>query len=1565
MKKLVYCSLISIYTLCFLFPSKLSAQFTPATEIPDQLFGEYFDLPPAQWQMSRGWKPQNQVNRWYQDPIVTRDNSPGSATDTLNSHGMGTEAATYLSTPSLYVDQNEYSSFAFSFYQICYIDIFDAATVEYSLYLNNSWTTWERLPLSTYEGNSEYDFQGLNKFTKASPSDIEKWGFFSDSIIWTSNTDAWVREDFDMSSLFFNSSNQSVPDSFRVRLALVDPTSSPQGFVGFHRWIVDNFIVRAGDCELVPPEIDLADPPRNYPVRYEDRVYSLGPYDFDAQIIDASTIDTAYVEAILLRDVTSAVPFDTLAIDTFPMVPLGNGGNYRGKIEKQFVTIDKSTGMPLTYTVQRGDSIAWRLGARDATDCKNERFDPPEGFSKFIVINDLPKSCSTQPIYNFPYYQDFNGGEFGQGGQDILAEGWQNIRGDFHDWWVNDGGTPTDSTGPSSDYPGGGKYLYVEGTGFNDSTAYLVSPCLDFDDVILPNGVIKFFLNMNTTSIEDTINVDIYDSRPSPGKPFGGFVENVIPPITGNKGDVWVPFEFSTFPYSNSVTQLRFRGTPGNNSGFNDMAIDSFKIIPADPNDLRLNPVDLAPFSPSGSRDSIRVNIQNLGTSDVTALDFYYQVRPLDSTNFRDVVGPIPWTGLVPAGMGIEDTIDAEYIVPYGRYELKVWFVHPPDNNPRNDTALSRSVGLIYNDVTCHRDEFDGENYWVSPGESNSLQNKWELGTPNYDRTNTVISEPNAWDVLLNRPYTGTGITNSLISPFFNLSNADSVLFTFLNNRDIDSTKDGVWVEYSTDRGISWNFLENFSDPLQKKWYNNSLSAAGVGGTPVFADRTSCYPNTWLGWLETEILLPDFLDGEEELLFRFQFFAEDDDDGNDGMSIDNLLVYNADPKDLEVQYKLLPNSDCDLTSTTSVTSIIKNRGLDDVSTFEIEYRLLHLPTNNLVTKTDVINRTLLTRDTIHVKSQSRFDMTAFGDYQLDIIAKLPNDACSNNDTLTKMVENIRGCSFQFLIENSFRPNRQNDCDSSVWEFKYTSGDRDYVVKGAYNDPQYAIGRQPNPPYDTIKDLYVCIKDNSQVQFELNDIDTLVETYSFIAFNGENDTIIRDNIPGGPDSPPQFFDWTCPPDRSASPTKLIIDNEKVQLPVSKDYLFEAIILNNGLDSLDSVQVFLQIDQLAPTQIRTAFSPELNYARSRKVSFPLQFLEPGNHCFTVWTELPNGQFDQLPNDDTIRRCMTIMDTIPEMNPGDTTPPFYYNPFCENFSDSSENVWLAFNPYTTNQDSVSFERGIPASPNISPLDGGKAWVTNPTGDYPNLDESALLSPFLYLQRDSCYSLTFKNNFYITDSIQDGATVRIITKASLSNQFKIGTSFGDTNSMGDTVELGQRNWYNTLHILSIPDNSKNSGWTGISNGWINSRNLLSTKSLDDDRSQYVALMFRFESDGSKTSDGWAVDDICIENVNPSYCLATSLQESPYLESEAYLGQNIPNPADYSTSIPYYLPNSGKVEFVVRNVLGQPVFIETSTKPKGDGIIQLNLDGMSKGIYYYTMTYEGMRFTKKMIIAN
>ncbi len=82
-------------------------------------------------------------------------------------------------------------------------------------------------------------------------------------------------------------------------------------------------------------------------------------------------------------------------------------------------------------------------------------------------------------------------------------------------------------------------------------------------------------------------------------------------------------------------------------------------------------------------------------------------------------------------------------------------------------------------------------------------------------------------------------------------------------------------------------------------------------------------------------------------------------------------------------------------------------------------------------------------------------------------------------------------------------------------------------------------------------------------------------------------------------------------------------------------------------------------------------------------------------------------------------------------------------------------------------------------------------------------------------------------------------------------------------------------------------------------------------------------------------------------------------------LGQNVPNPFNGASQISYSLDNGGKVSLQIVDVTGKIVAnYNEGTKSAGTYNITVNADQLAAGVYYYTLTVDGTRTTKRMVVS-
>lgn len=93
--------------------------------------------------------------------------------------------------------------------------------------------------------------------------------------------------------------------------------------------------------------------------------------------------------------------------------------------------------------------------------------------------------------------------------------------------------------------------------------------------------------------------------------------------------------------------------------------------------------------------------------------------------------------------------------------------------------------------------------------------------------------------------------------------------------------------------------------------------------------------------------------------------------------------------------------------------------------------------------------------------------------------------------------------------------------------------------------------------------------------------------------------------------------------------------------------------------------------------------------------------------------------------------------------------------------------------------------------------------------------------------------------------------------------------------------------------------------------------------------------------------------------------------ESEVfYVAQNVPNPTSGVTQIKFYIPTADVALFELQNSIGQSIFKKTQFFEKGWNSLEIDLvtainNTQLEGIYFYSITVNGQRITKKMIVSN
>ena len=154
-----------------------------------------------------------------------------------------------------------------------------------------------------------------------------------------------------------------------------------------------------------------------------------------------------------------------------------------------------------------------------------------------------------------------------------FGNGWinqTNITEDDIDFRVSAGSTPSANTGPDVDHTTGtttGHYIYLEASGCFSSESKLLSPCLDLTTITGPE--VSFWYHMFGTGMGE-LHLDVFAN--------GSWTDDVMTPISGNKGNQWLKQVVPLTSYAGQIITLRFRGITGIDFT-SDLALDDINLI--------------------------------------------------------------------------------------------------------------------------------------------------------------------------------------------------------------------------------------------------------------------------------------------------------------------------------------------------------------------------------------------------------------------------------------------------------------------------------------------------------------------------------------------------------------------------------------------------------------------------------------------------------------------------------------------------------------------------------------------------------------------------------------------------------------------------------------------------------------------------------------------------------------------------------------------------------------------------------------------------------------------------
>ena len=172
---------------------------------------------------------------------------------------------------------------------------------------------------------------------------------------------------------------------------------------------------------------------------------------------------------------------------------------------------------------------------------------------------------------------------------------------------------------------------------------------------------------------------------------------------------------------------------------------------------------------------------------------------------------------------------------------------------------------------------------------------------------------------------------------------------------------------------------------------------------------------------------------------------------------------------------------------------------------------------------------------------------------------------------------------------------------------------------------------------------------------------------------------------------------------------------------------------------------------------------------------------------------------------------------------------------------------------------------------------------------------------------------------------------------------------------DYGYPNWYNAQYVFSLaPITPGSPGFTGEQSTWEKAE-----LDFKFDADAQIIIRLRFASDFSVTDEGWAIDDVCFENIGA--CNPTSVQELPDVSGIAVY----PNPSTGQFVLNVESLTEGQIDVEIFDMVGKKVHGSQHETAIGVMKIPFDLSGFGSGMYYVKVRSGAIEYSEKLIISN
>lgn len=331
-----------------------------------------------------------------------------------------------------------------------------------------------------------------------------------------------------------------------------------------------------------------------------------------------------------------------------------------------------------------------------------------------------------------------------------------------------------------------------------------------------------------------------------------------------------------------------------------------------------------------------------------------------------------------------------------------------------------------------------------------------------------------------------------------------------------------------------------------------------------------------------------------------------------------------------------------------------------------------------------------------------------------------------------------------------------------------------------------------------------------------------------------------------------------------------------------------------------------------------------------------------------------------------------------------------YADNFSVIDNINWNQWNSYSVDSMSILYlyERNFPDASVVDTLIV-QIYSDVPASNLVNLIRtgSTLLSDY------GDDTLRFKTTFYSsltnTPNVSGVSTIKVLLQASdtavtsireklWASNFPVppGALVGSTitfkpgypYSLGDTATN-----LNVFFFFSFEENGSNNN-LGTVPAYQSCANY-SNQTCNWNTSQIVPTSIRYNQLPStnllrdKYAPTYAFDtEYSLEHHLVLYKVTSTnvgISESQLVEG-ATLGQNVPNPANGTTTIRYTLEASADIQLDIFDVSGKLVMsLDRAQRSAGSHQVEFDTTNLQEGVYFYTLSVNGSKISRRMLVVN